>query len=281
MGSLYNPDYLLSLCRKHGLSPSKKYGQNYLLDEEVIDAMIQAGEVTQQDTVVEVGPGFGILTIPLARAAGRVFSFEIEKKLEAYWSALIEKEVLSNLFLIWGNVLKSFTQAGVPSPYKVIANLPYQITSMVIREFLETPQPPERMVLMVQKEVAQRICAKPGDMSVLALAVQYYATATLVRLVPRESFWPSPQVDSAVIKLVRKADIPDQEFTRKFFKLVKTGFAQRRKLLFKNLLPLFGKEHKYMLEQTFVQNNLSLEARAQELSLEQWKTIVLSTYALL
>ena len=178
---LFNPDYLKHLCAKYGLTPSKKYGQNFLIDEEPIKKMIEAAAVWSNDTVVEIGPGFGVLTLALAARAKKVLAFEIEKKLEPYWNEIIENRKLENLEIIWGNVLH--THPFIPPPtavmrgpaaavvigegqglpatpasglawragvgFKVVANLPYQITSEVIRKFLETKNKPEIMVLMV------------------------------------------------------------------------------------------------------------------------------------
>lgn len=261
---LFNPDYLLSLCKKHGLQPSKKYGQNYVINPEVIDKMIETAEVKVSDTVVEIGPGFGVLTLALVEKAKNVLAFEIEKKIAPYWEARASK----NLQIIWGNVLR--TAGNLPKEkYKVVANLPYQITSAVIRYFLENENPPESMTLMVQKEVAERICARAGDMSLLSVAVQYYADAEIAGLVPRDNFWPVPKVDSAVIVLkVHKA--AKSVKSADFFNLVKAGFANRRKLLIKNLLPIVGKQNKEKLKSIFVELGLSENARAQELGVEDW-----------
>ncbi|MFH2018754.1 MAG: rRNA adenine dimethyltransferase family protein, partial [bacterium] len=213
---LFNPDYLYHLCQKYKLSPSKKYGQNFLIDPEPIAKMIEAAEIKKKDTVVEIGPGFGVLTFALVEKAGKVVAFEIEKKLKPYWDTACHhldtachpeakttcpdsvRKDLPRLEIVWGNVLKEFSadvivksERRLPAfggkqsnpqqrdcrvaallamtRYKVIANLPYQITSNVIRIFLEAKNPPELMVLMVQKEVAERICAKPGQMSLLSV----------------------------------------------------------------------------------------------------------------
>ncbi len=305
---IFNQDYLYSLCQNYGLRPSKKYGQNFLINPEVIDQMIDAAQLNFDDTVVEVGPGFGPLTFALAPKVKQVYSFEIEKKLEKYWATHAPK----NVEIIWGNVLRMefagedkscslFSHASakgwscgtitrsqeLSSPtnqkestpnYKVVANLPYQITSNVIRKFLESPTPPQIMVLMVQKEVAERVCAVPGGMSVLALTTQYYADAEIVATVPRTDFWPSPQVDSAIIKLVMR-DANDLAVRIKdlaidqLFKTIKIGFSNKRKLLLKNLLPMIGKDHKKQLENVFETLGLAPTVRAQELSLDEWTQI--------
>jgi len=271
---LFNSDHLRFLCEKYGLQPSKKYGQNFLIDPEPIEKMILAAEIKKTDAVVEIGPGFGVLTFALAERAKKVLTFEIEKKLENYW----RENVPDNVEIIWGNVLNSpllrrgaiFLARG--GSYKVAANLPYQITSPVIRAFLEAENPPETMVLMVQKEVAERICAKPGDMSVLSVAVQYYAEPKIIAIVPRANFWPEPKVDSAIIVLKVYKVIKFIK-SEEFFRLVKAGFANRRKFLIKNLLPVAGKKNKDELKKIFASIGLSETARAQELSVEKWQAL--------
>lgn len=265
---LFNEDYLYHLCQKYGLRPDKKYGQNYLIDHEPILKMVEAGDVNKKDTVVEVGPGFGVLTFELAEKAKKVVSFEIEKKLEEYWNDAAPE----NLKIVWGNVLRNFNSEEF-GEYKVVANLPYQITSNVIRTFLEAKNQPKVMLFMVQKEVAERICAEPGDMSLLALSVQYYADPEIVAQVPRTLFWPSPEVDSAIIKIVPKKTL--EEADKEFFDLAKAGFAQKRKLLIKNLLPIIGKEKKQRLQSVFSELGLDELVRAQELSVQEWKQLVI------
>jgi 16S rRNA (adenine1518-N6/adenine1519-N6)-dimethyltransferase len=271
MHDLFDPVYLQKLCRKYSLIPSKKYGQNFLVNPEPIQKMIEEGAVSKNDTIIEIGPGFGVLTQELSTHAGQVIAFEIEKRLQAYWEE--QKKKYSNVDIVWGNILKQFNDHTIKKDYKVIANLPYQITSPVIRLFLECQNVPEVMVCMVQKEVAERICAKPGDMSLLSVAVQYYATPEYVLTVPRSYFWPEPGVDSALIKLTKHEKYDKQE-NELFFKVVKAGFSSRRKILIKNISEYFGKEHRVALENIFKNNGLLLTVRAQELSLEEWSVLV-------
>jgi len=263
MTSLHNINYLQHLCQKYGLIPSKKYGQNFLINEEPIIKMLEAGEIKNDDTVVEVGPGFGVLTLALSEQVKKVLSFEIEKKLESYWVEQISRH--QNIEIIWGNVLKQDINL---EKYKVIANLPYQITSNVIRKFLEAENKPELMVLMVQKEVAERICAKAGDMSVLSVSVQYYAEPEIVAQVPKSDFWPVPAVNSAVIKI---KNIKPDKASEEFFKIVKAGFANRRKMLIKNLGAVTDKKK---LSAIFQELGINEKVRAQELSIEQWRNLV-------
>ncbi len=265
MEKLFNPDYLQHLCQKYGLRPSKQYGQNFLLNEEVIEKMIEAGEINKKNTVVEVGPGFGVLTLPISQKAGKVLAYEIEKKIQPYWEERLKEH--KNLEIIWGNVLynKDFNL----KKYKVIANLPYQITSQVIRFFLEQENKPESMVIMVQKEVGERICANPGDLSVLGLSVQFYGKPEIVLLVSKNDFFPAPKVDSAVVKITLKKDLPEVN-EKEFFDFIKAGFINKRKLLIKNLKNYLGKKNKEKIDRAFEKIGFLNNVRAQELSVEDW-----------
>jgi 16S rRNA (adenine1518-N6/adenine1519-N6)-dimethyltransferase len=267
---LFNEDYLRHLCQQYDLIPSKKYGQNFLLQPEVIDKMVAAGEIKKDDTVVEVGPGFGVLTLALAEHAKQVITFEIEKKLTTYWED--QQKQHKNIEVVWGNVLYEFEkQAALQSkPYSVVANLPYQITSHVMRKFLETAHKPDVLVLMVQKEVAERICAQAGEMSVLALSVQYYGNPEIVTQVPRSYFWPMPAVDSAVIKIKihhRQTSAAEDSI---FFKIVKAGFVSRRKMLIKNIGGICSRQK---AEKVFEMLGINPKARPQELSVQQWRDL--------
>ena len=267
--NVYKPSYLIELCKKYNLSPSKKYGQNYLMTKIYIDKMLEAGEINKDDLVVEVGPGFGVLTFALAEKAGKIVSFEIEQKLREYW----EENALENLEIIWGDVVKQFSVSKFSAPggpalgwkkYKVVANLPYQITSAILRMFLELENKPES---------AQRITAKKGDMSVLAISVQYYGQPKVVAKVTKGNFWPSPKVDSAVL-LINNIKSPNNDFSdERFFEVVKSGFAQKRKQLWRNLsqgLKLDAEKIKGILVEVCGNEKI----RAEELGVEEWVEIV-------
>lgn len=263
---ILTPTQIKQLCTEYNLSPSKKYGQNYLISESPIKKMIEAAEIKSGDIVYEIGPGFGILTFELLKAGARVRAFEIEQKLRPYWEKY-EKEY-PNLEIIWGNALRVWNEYVEKETYsfKVVANLPYQITSEAFEAILESPRQPERMVCMVQKEVAERIVAKPGEMSILAVSIQYFGTPRIVGKVSRGSFFPSPAVDSAVIAI---KDIHAQKDSERFFKLVNAGFHHKRKMLVNNLAEVFD------LSKPQVQNicrNASLieGVRAEELSVSDW-----------
>lgn len=232
--------------------------------------MVEAAEIKPDDTVVEVGPGFGVLTLSLVEKAKRVLSFEIEKKIEEYWAEEIKKH--NNLEIVWGNVLHIPSSQFPVHSYKVVANLPYQITSQILRAFLEMENKPEVMVLMVQKEVAERICAPAGDMSVLSVSVQYYGEPEIIAYVPRSSFWPVPAVDSAVIKIrIKKSEVKSKDETDLLFKIVKAGFSSRRKMLIKNLSAVIDKDK---IRNTFKELGIDEKVRAQELSVGQWEQVV-------
>ena len=274
---LFNVDYLKHLCQKFQLRPSKEYGQNYLINPEVIETMIAVSGVKKTDTIVEVGPGFGILTLDLAAKAKKLLAFEIELKLKPYWeeiSTRLSQSKENNFEIIWGNVLRTDPKV-FPKNYKVVANLPYQITSPVLKLFLEDLEnKPKELTVMVQKEVAQRICAKPGEMSVLALAVQYFGHPEIVGEVTNKNFWPVPQVDSAILKITPFKHTTTSAEDQAFFKFAKIGFAQKRKLLIKNLLPTIGKQYKEKFIIELKQMGFTETVRAQELSVANWKQLV-------
>ncbi|NCS72431.1 MAG: ribosomal RNA small subunit methyltransferase A [Candidatus Magasanikbacteria bacterium] len=276
---LLRPSFLRDLALRYGFSPSKAYGQNYLISKKPIEMMIEAGELTSSDTVVEVGPGFGVLTLAMAPLVKRVVSFEIERTLQPYWED--QQKEYPNIDIIWGNVLKKFSSShffsqGELPVYKVIANLPYQITSQVIRMFLEQEHPPERVIIMVQKEVADRIVAKPGDMSLLAVSVQYYGEAHIVCKVPRGSFWPSPKVDSAVvhIQVHRQEDISNRSMNdEQFFRVVKAAFANKRKQAWRNIAT--GLNIDAVVVKAAIQDICGNEKiRAEAVSLSEWRQLV-------
>jgi len=274
MPRFFTTNDIKNLCEQYGFRPSKEYGQNYLLNLEPIEKMISAANLSKDDVVVEVGPGFGILTFALAEESKKVVSFEIEKKLESYWKK--QKKDYPNIQIEWGNVLHRFKElANDFKKYKVVANLPYQIISPILKLFLEDVEnQPEEMVLLVQKEVAERICAKPGDMSVLAVAVQFFGQPEIIFSVPRHLFWPAPQVDSAIIKIsnIKKSHfVLDKGLSlADFFKFVRAGFLNRRKLLQKNLISLTGKDNKEKIAEIWAKLGWGHNRRAQELSVSEW-----------
>lgn len=267
-----------SLLRQYGLYPRKGLAQNFLADETVLPRIIAAAELGPEDLVLEVGPGLGFLTRALAQHVRRVIAVELDRRLVT----LLQEKLADcpNLQVVAGDILqvdipRLWRQAGVEpaSPafsYKVVANLPYYITSAVLRRFLESPARPALMVLMVQKEVAQRLVAGPGQMSLLAVSVQFYARPTLVSYVPAGAFYPRPKVDSAIVRLAvdrepryRVAD------SAGFFQVVQAGFGQKRKQL-KNALAAGLERPAQELAAVLIAAGVDPQARAQSLSVEEW-----------
>jgi len=261
---LFKPSYLRKLCQQYHLSPSKKYGQNFLISPGVIQKVLQAAALKKTDTVVEIGPGLGVLTLALAQKVEKVLAFEIEKKLTEYW----QEQQPKNVEIVWGNVLDKLATKKLPN-YKAVANLPYQITSRLLRALLESDNQPKTITIMVQKEVAQRICAQPGKMSLLAVSVQYYGEPKIVAKVSKGNFWPSPKIDSAIVHIKLKTLVPQTGF----FEVIKAGFSNRRKQLWRNLsvgLKLDSVKVKNTLKQVVGNDKI----RAEELGVKQWQEIV-------
>ncbi len=277
---ILSPSVLKNLCIQYGLSPSKEYGQNYLISDKPIRAMIESAEVTLEDTIVEIGPGFGVLTLTIAPLVKKLIAFEIEKKLEKYWEEKMAEQ--KNIEMVWGNALYKWEeQVSQLKQFTVIANLPYQITSHILRLILESKYKPEQVIVMVQKEVAERICAKPGDMSLLGVSVQLYGDPKVICKVPRGSFWPSPKVDSAVLSIkIHKENQPTAWSThgsknpsldeRAFFDMVRAGFSHPRKQLWSNLSKVFADTDWKVILQEVTGNE---KIRAEELSVEDWKKV--------
>lgn len=262
-----------SLCTKYDIRPSKKFGQNFVVDEEVIEKVVKAANLKPDDYVVEVGPGLGILTVALVEKVRKVLAVELDKKV---YSAA--KEILApyaNVELMQSDVLKLSNQKIIQvlgsQTYKVVANLPYSITSAALRKFTEYEPRPDLCVFMVQREVAQRVCAKPGDMSMLSFAVQYYGNPEIVDFVPRSSFWPEPEVDSAILKievLGRRSRVVGID-EKRLFQIVRIGFSSRRKQLQNNLSAGLRLSRQQIIDAL---REVSLEAkvRPQELSVGNW-----------
>jgi len=223
------------LLKKYGIRPLKSLGQNFLVNERVFDRIIRAAELSSNDIILEIGPGIGNLTLRLGERVKKVIAIEKDKKMYEVLKKMLENQNVKNIKVIEQDALKLDFSQYIQKPYKLVANLPYYITSPVIRKFLELKKPPESMVLMVQKEVAQRICAKPPKMSLLAVSVQFYAKPKIISYVSKKSFWPRPKVDSAIIKIIPFKLSWSKKDIEKFFEIVKAGFSHPRKQLINNL----------------------------------------------
>lgn len=267
------------LLRRFGLKARKGLGQHFLIDGEVMEAVIAAAELDSTDTVIEVGPGLGIMTDELAKQAGWVIAIELDNKL----AAILRKTLAhDNIVILNEDVLgtdpKALLQGRAPdvpqalSPYKVVANLPYYITSHVLRHFLEASVKPEVMVAMVQKEVAEAIVAGPGKRSVLSISVQFYGRPSIVTYVPAASFYPKPGVDSAVVRIDVYPRPPVDVDEESFFRLVRAGFTASRKQVANSLaqgLQLPKTDILILLEKA----NIDPRRRAETFTLEEWATL--------
>lgn len=262
------------LLNKYGIKPRKRLGQNFLIDDSVLQKIIDAAELSEKDTILEIGPGLGILTKELAKKVKQVIAVEKDKKMCEILQELLDVGNVKNVKIINNDILKVRNSEFGVQDYKVVANLPYYIASPVIRMFLETENKPEAMILMVQKEVAQRICARPPQMSILAVAVQFYAQPEIVSEVSKTSFYPQPKVDSAIIRIIPRIGTNpitnNHEFdTKRFFGMVKNGFAHKRKLLISNLKNGF-EVRSFKFEDLFEEIGVDIKSRAENLSVEDW-----------
>ncbi len=257
------------LLEKYHLRPRKELGQNFLVDPVHLAKIAALAELKPTDTVVEIGPGPGTLTRLLVESAAQVIAIELDPNMVK----LLKNEYghLSNLTIVEGDILQTSLVRLLPTPnYKVVANLPYYITSAVIRYVLETTPRPQRIVVTVQKEVAQRIVAKPGQMSILAVSVQFYGQATLSHVIPSGAFYPCPKVDSAVVLIdpFPQPPIAVAE-VKQFFQVVKAGFGQKRKQL-KNSLSSGLHRSTAEIGEALHGAGLDPTRRAETLSLAEW-----------
>ena len=267
------------LLAKYRVRPNKTMGQFFLTDQKILEKIISASNIKKTDIILEIGPGIGTLTKELGKNAGQVITVEKDKAM-----CQILKETLAdykNIKIINADI-RYFERSSVltnTTNYKVIANIPYYLTSPLIRQFLESKNKPEYMVLMVQKEVAQRIVANPPKMSLLAVSAQFYADVKIISYVSKNCFWPAPKIDSAIIKLTpRKDRLPMSiQSIQLFFKVVKAGFAHPRKQLAGNLLALSRAEGKTKTKEQIsawlIKNNISPTQRAETLSIKDWKNL--------
>jgi 16S rRNA (adenine1518-N6/adenine1519-N6)-dimethyltransferase len=265
------------LLRHYGIRPSKGLGQNFLVDEDILERILAASAPTRADTVLEVGPGLGLLTARLAERAGRVVAVELDQKMLAILRDRLG--AYANLTLVLGDILEAdIAQLIAAAPgasgrlahYQVVANLPYYITSAAIRKLLAETVRPERLTLMVQREVAQRITAKPGDLSLLAISVQVFGQPEIVAHVPAAAFYPAPKVDSAILRINTLAlPLVPEPLVERFFEVVHAGFGQKRKQLHNSLSHGLNASHDRVLE-ALRTADLAPERRPQTLSIQEW-----------
>ena len=273
-----------AMMRRLDLRARKSLGQHFLVDQEVLEKVASAAGLTPEDIVIEVGPGLGILTKELAKQAGFVIAVELDDRL----AAILKQELvaINNLVVVNKDILNVSLASLLeeqrvelpvlkeePFSYKVVANLPYYITSAVLRHFLEASLKPRLMVVMIQKEVAETIVAEPGNMSLLSVSVQFYGKPEIVSYVPAESFYPAPEVDSAILRvkiyprpIIAVDDIDD------FFGLVRAGFCAPRKQLANSLAQGLGLPKPEALS-LLDRADIIYRRRAETLSIEEWQRL--------
>ena len=282
MKDLIIPRNTIQFLQDHGISAKKRYGQNFLIEPRVLKKIIEGAGITKEDTILEIGPGIGTMTQALCEAAGRVIAVEIDRDM----IPLLEENLAGydNYEIINDDILKVDLGALAESAFsenagrfKVVANLPYYITTPIIMGLLEQKLPLESITVMVQKEVAERMQAQPGtkDYGALTLAVQYYTEAEIIANVPSNCFIPRPNVDSAVIRLKLHEERPVQpQDEAKMFRVIKASFAQRRKTLVNGLKndPALQAEgiDRERIEAAFTQMGLDPNVRGERLTLEEF-----------
>ena len=276
-----SPEVVHYICKRFDIKMSKKLGQNFLIKRGIVDEIVHAAELTVGEPVLEVGPGIGTLTQGLAQRGADVTAIELDRRLLEVLDTTLAS--YDNVRIIHGDVLK----LDVPTimnhkPFKVVANLPYYITTPIIMSLLESKLPIERLVVMVQKEVALRMIAKPGtkDYGALSVAVQYYTEPDIVLDVPPKSFLPAPAVTSSVIRCVLRDKPPVDVIDEKlFFRVVKAGFAQRRKT-FSNTMKTTGLTRD-RIEELLVKANIDGQRRGETFTLQEFADVANAWAALI
>jgi 16S rRNA (adenine1518-N6/adenine1519-N6)-dimethyltransferase len=278
MKDIATPTRTKEILKKHGFSFKKSLGQNFLIDTNILHNIVRTAELDASKAVLEVGPGIGSLTEQIAKSAGKVVSIEIDQRLIPILKETLEP--YSHVEVVHGDVLKVDLHELVEQKFQgyerisVVANLPYYVTSPILMRLLEEELPLDNIVVMIQKEVAERIAAKPGGKEYGALSViaQYFAKPEIAMIVPHTVFVPQPNVDSAVLKMNVRQTPLFHVMDRKFlFRVVKTCFAQRRKTIFNNLLNgMFGKDQRDTLTHVLERAKIDPTRRGETLSLEEF-----------
>ena len=276
-----SPEVVHYICKRFDIKMSKKLGQNFLIKRGIVDEIVHAAEITVGEPVLEVGPGIGTLTQGLAQSGADVTAIELDRRLLEVLDTTLAS--YDNVRIIHGDVLKlDLPTIMNQKPFKVVANLPYYITTPIIMSLLESKLPIERLVVMVQKEVALRMVAKPGtkDYGALSVAVQYYTEPDIVLDVPPKSFLPAPAVTSSVIRCVLRDKPPVDVIDEKlFFRVVKAGFAQRRKT-FSNTMKTTGLTRD-RIEELLAKANIDGQRRGETFTLQEFADVANAWAALI
>jgi len=260
------------LLDRHGITPKKSLGQNFLHDPGALEKIVALAELGPDATVLEIGPGTGNLTRVLARAAARVIAVEVDDRLMPVLRLALA--ATPNVELIHGDFLAlDLSEQLGTTPYVIVANVPYYITSAILRHIFENLPRPRRVVLTMQREVAERLIARPGDMSLLAVSVQFYGHPQIAMRLKSGAFWPRPDVESAVVRIdvyeTPPVDVPDDSL---FFRVVRAGFGQKRKQL-RNSLSAGLKLSKEAAASLLQRAGIDPRRRAETLSLEEWAAL--------
>ena len=270
-GTGMNPGRLVrEFLDKQGIRPRKSLGQHFLVDSSALRRIIDAAELSSVDTVVEVGPGPGVLTRELLRKAGSVIAVEKDESIaEGLQQAHLGDPKIR---ILAGDMLEvDLRELTGGAPYKVVANLPYYVAAPILRRFLEAGSPPLRLVLLLQREVAESIVAKPGDMSMISVATQVYAAGHIVSHVKPGSFYPAPKVDSSILRLdpYERPRVFDRENADSFFNIARAGFRARRKQIANSLSLGLGIERELIIS-ALISAGIDPKRRAETLSVEEW-----------
>lgn len=257
------------------IRPKKELGQNFLFDDDILGKIADCGELTKADTVLEIGPGLGTLTNQLCKRAGQVVAVELDDELAKLLPANVAElsgYAVSNLTVVNQDFL-GYDLSNLPADYKVVANIPYNITSKIIEKLWSAGNKPSLVVLLVQQEVAERLAAEPGRLSILAISAQIFAEIKLGIKVPAELFTPAPKVDSQVVIMRRRSEqLVDDEHLKQFFYVVKAGFSEKRKKL-RSSLAVGLRTNKSEAERLLAEAGVDPNKRAQELSMDDWKRL--------
>ncbi len=261
-----------ALISEFGIKPTKGLGQNFLVDDNALQKIIIAADISPDDEVLEIGPGFGHLTRYLAAKSKVVHAVEIDQKIIPAIRSVMKD--FNNLNLVKADIMEyDLSKLDLPQGYLVVANIPYYITSALIKKLIEHEIKPKRLVLTIQKEVGERICSKQGNHSILSLSVQVYGKPRISSVIKGTSFFPAPKVDSAVIRIDIMGDpAVNREKIPIFFRLVKAGFSQKRKML-RNTISAGMHWDKEKTEEILNNAGIDPKARAQTLSIDDWKNL--------
>jgi len=264
--NLYSKKNIINLFKKYNIKPQKKLGQNFLIDKNIIKKIIRSSNISKNDIVLEIGPGIGTLTIELSKKVKKVIAIEKDKTI-----IKILKETtkgFKNIKIINQDILK-IKKIKINKKYKIIANLPYYIFFPILKKLLEEENPPHEMILTIQKEVAQKIVKKPPKANFLSIFINFYCDSKILFFIPKESFWPKPKVDGAVIKLsnIKNKNLEVDKFL--FYKVIKIGFSSPRKKIINNYFNNI-KLNKKEVYNLFNKININPNLRPENLSLKDW-----------